>query len=104
MVTAAVLYGFNEPLKIESVTLHKPRADEVLVKIAASGICHTDLSVIQARLPHPPPVVLGHEAAGVVEEVGALVTHVQPGDHVVLSAISSCGRCFYCLAGEAHLC
>jgi len=104
MPKAAVLYGFNEPLRVESVQLKEPRADEVLVKVAASGICHTDLSVIQGRLPHPPPVVLGHEAAGVVEEVGKAVTHVKPGDHVVLSAIPSCGRCFYCVAGESHLC
>jgi S-(hydroxymethyl)glutathione dehydrogenase/alcohol dehydrogenase len=104
MPKAAVLYEFNTPLKVESVELQAPRADEVLVKVAASGICHTDLSVIQGRLPHPPPVVLGHEAAGVVEEVGKAVTHVKPGDHVVLSAIPSCGRCFYCVAGESHLC
>jgi S-(hydroxymethyl)glutathione dehydrogenase/alcohol dehydrogenase len=104
MVKAAVLYGFYEPLKVESLTLKPPRADEVVVKIVASGICHTDLSVIQARLPHPPPVVLGHEAAGIVEEVGTGVTRLQPGDHVVLSAIPSCGQCFYCIAGESHLC
>jgi S-(hydroxymethyl)glutathione dehydrogenase/alcohol dehydrogenase len=104
MPKAAVLYGFYEPLKIETIELKPPRADEVLVKVAASGICHTDLSVVQARLPHPPPVVLGHEAAGIVEEVGSAVTHLTPGDHVVMSAIPSCGRCFYCLAGESHLC
>lgn len=103
-VKAAVLHNFYEPLKIESVTLISPREDEVRVKIAASGICHTDLSVIHARLPHPPPVVLGHEAAGVVEEVGKAVTRLKPGDHVVLSAVPSCGGCFYCLAGEPHLC
>jgi NDMA-dependent alcohol dehydrogenase len=104
MVKAAVLYGFNEPLKIESLTLKPPRPDEVVVKVAASGICHTDLSVVQGRLPHPPPVVLGHEAAGIVEEVGSGVTSLAPGDHVVLSAIPSCGRCFYCVTGEMHLC
>ena len=104
MVKAAVLYGFNEPLKIESLTLKAPRPDEVVVKVAASGICHTDVSVVQGRLPHPPPVVLGHEAAGIVEEVGSAVTHLTPGDHVVLSAVPSCGSCFYCTAGESHLC
>jgi Zn-dependent alcohol dehydrogenase len=76
----------------------------MVVRIAASGICHTDLSVLRSTLPYPPPCVLGHEGAGVVEEVGSKVTGFQPGDHVVLSAIPHCGRCAYCRAGHAHLC
>ncbi len=104
MVKAAVLYNFNEPLKVESVRLKPPREDEVVVKVAASGVCHTDLSVIQAKLPMPPPVVLGHEGAGIVEEVGKAVTNVRPGDHVILSWVENCGKCHYCTSGRDHLC
>src|SRR3972149_1871805 len=104
MVKAAVMYNFNEPLKVESVTLKAPREDEVVVKVVASGVCHTDLSVIQAKLPMPPPVVLGHEGAGIVEEVGKAVTNVRPGDHVVLSWVENCGKCHYCASGRLHLC
>jgi len=104
MVKAAIMYGFNEPLKVESVNLKPPRADEVVVKIAASGVCHSDLSVVQAKLPVPPPAVLGHEGAGIVEEVGKNVTDLQPGDHVVLSWVENCGKCHYCIEGHHHLC
>jgi S-(hydroxymethyl)glutathione dehydrogenase/alcohol dehydrogenase len=104
MVKAAVLYNFGEPLKIDSLKLIAPRPDEVVVKLAASGVCHSDLSVQQAKLPFPPPAVLGHEGAGIVEEVGKDVKHVKPGDHVVLSWVENCGRCHYCIAGDAHLC
>jgi S-(hydroxymethyl)glutathione dehydrogenase/alcohol dehydrogenase len=101
---AAVLYMFNEPLKIEDLKLKKPRADEIVVKMAASGVCHSDLSVVEAKLPFPPPVVLGHEGAGVVEEVGKDVQDLKPGDHVVLTWVENCGRCHYCIAGRSHLC
>src|SRR5262245_66311742 len=74
MVRGAVLYNFNEPLTVDSLELKPPRADEVVVKVAASGVCHSDLSVQQMKLPLPPPVVLGHEGAGVIEEVGKDVT------------------------------
>lgn len=104
MVKAAVLYGFHEALKIESVELKPPRADEVQVKVAASGVCHSDLSVIEGKLPVPPPAVLGHEGAGIVEEVGKDVTNVKAGDHVILSWVQNCGRCHYCHAGHGHLC
>ena len=104
MVKAAVLYNFGEALKIDSLNLRAPGADEVVVKMAASGVCHSDLSVQQAKLPFPPPVVLGHEGAGVVEEVGKDVKHLKTGDHVVLSWVENCGRCLYCIAGHAHLC
>ena len=93
MVKGAVMYNFNEPLKIESLKLKAPREDEVVVQLAASGVCHTDLSVVRGTLPFPPPVVLGHEGAGVVEEVGRGVTGLQPGDHVVLSWVQNCGQC-----------
>jgi len=104
MTKAAVLYNFGEALKIESLNMRDPQPDEVVVKLAASGVCHSDLSVQQAKLPFPPPVVLGHEGAGVVEEVGKDVRHLHPGDHVVLSWVENCGRCHYCIAGHAHLC
>jgi S-(hydroxymethyl)glutathione dehydrogenase/alcohol dehydrogenase len=104
MAKGAVLYNFGEALKVESLELRDPQPDEVVVKLAASGVCHSDLSVQQAKLPFPPPVVLGHEGAGIVEEVGKDVRHLRPGDHVVLSWVENCGRCHYCIAGHAHLC
>lgn len=104
MVKAAVLYNYNEPLKVESVELKPPRPDEVVVKLAASGVCHTDLAVLKGDLPVPPPAVLGHEGAGIVEEVGTAVTGIKPGDHVVLSWVQSCGACHYCISGRTHLC
>src|SRR5215475_9880755 len=104
MVRGAVLYNFNEALTVDSLELKAPRADEVVVKMGASGVCHSDLSVQQMKLPFPPPVVLGHEGAGTVEEVGKDVKHLKPGDHVVLSWVENCGRCHHCIAGHAHLC
>ncbi len=104
MVKAAVLFNFGEALKVEALKLRAPSPEEVVVKLAASGVCHSDLSVQQAKLPFPPPAVLGHEGAGVVEEVGKDVKHLKPGDHVVLSWVENCGRCHYCIAGHAHLC
>ena len=104
MVKAACLYGFNEPLKDESFTLKGPREDEVAVKVIASGVCHSDLSVLQAKLPMPPPCILGHEGAGIVEEVGKGVKHLKPGDHVVLAWVQPCGRCHYCVNARPHLC
>lgn len=104
MIKGAVLYGYNEPLRVELVNVKPPREDEVVVKLVASGVCHTDLSVVQGKLPVPPPAILGHEGAGIVEEVGSAVTHLQPGDHVVLSWVQSCGSCAYCTAGRHYLC
>ncbi len=104
MVKGACMYGFNEPLKVESFTLKAPREDEVLVKVSASGVCHSDLSVVQAKLPLPPPCILGHEGAGVIEEVGKGVKHLKVGDHVVMAWVQPCGRCHYCVAAHPHLC
>ena len=104
MVKAAVMYNFMEPLRVESLKLKAPREDEIVVKLTASGVCHTDLSVVQAKLPFPPPVVLGHEGAGIVEEVGKGVCDLKPGDHVVLTWVANCGKCHYCVAGSVHLC
>src|SRR5262249_35714007 len=100
MVKAAVLWGFNEPLKIDSLKLKAPREDEVVVKVAASGVGHSALSVVKMVIPIPPPVVLGHEGAGVVEEVGKSVKDLKAGDHVVLSWVENCGRCHYCISGR----
>lgn len=104
MVRGAVLYNFFEPLRVEQVRLRDPRPDEVVVKMAASGVCHSDLSVQQGKLPFPPPVILGHEGAGVVEEVGKDVNGLAPADPVVLAWVQSCGHCAYCIDGEPHLC
>ncbi len=104
MAKAAVMYNYFEPLKIESLEVKPPREDEVAVKVVASGVCHSDLSVVQCKLPVPPPAVLGHEGAGIIEEVGKGVTGLKPGDHVVLSWVQECGNCFYCIGGQPHLC
>ena len=104
MVKAAVMWSFNEPLKIDSIRLKDPRANEVVVKVVASGVCHSDLSVVKMVLPIPPPCVLGHEGAGIVEEVGSGVKDLKPGDHVVLSWVENCGKCHYCTSGNDHLC
>ena len=92
---AAICYGADKPFAIEPVTLDEPRADEVLVRIHACGICHTDMAVRDGQLPTPLPAVLGHEGAGVVEKVGAHITHVKPGDRVIMS-FNSCGHCPNC--------
>jgi Zn-dependent alcohol dehydrogenase len=97
--TAAVLYEVKKPLVVEEVDVLDPGPGEVLVKWKANGVCHSDLHVVTGDYPHPLPVVLGHEAAGVVERVGTAVTTVKPGDHVCSSYIPSCGRCWYCMAG-----
>jgi Zn-dependent alcohol dehydrogenase len=91
-------------LEIEELPEPEPRAGEVKVRIVATGICHTDLSVLEGHLPGPRPIVLGHEGAGVVEAVGPGVEYVRPGDHVICSIITSCNECFQCLRGERALC
>ena len=101
---AAVLYEYNAPLVIEEVQLDDPGPNEVLVKIAASGICRSDYHVMQGEMRPPLPMVLGHEAAGRIEEVGANVTRVKPGDPVILSFAPYCGHCAYCTAGQPNLC
>lgn len=104
MVKAAVMRAFHEPLSIEELNLKPPREDEVLVKVTAAGVCHSDLSVIECKIPVPPPAVLGHEGAGIVEEVGSGVKSLKPGDHVLLAWVQNCGKCHYCRAGKTHLC
>ncbi len=101
---AAVLHGIDRPLAIEEVELPAPGPRDVLVRNHASGLCHTDLEVIQGALPYPLPIVLGHEGAGVVEAVGAEVKSLRPGDHVVASWNPHCGACFYCSNDQPVLC
>lgn len=101
----AILNGLNEKLEIvDDLETIEPRAKEVKVKIHTSGVCHSDLSVINGTLPQPMPIVLGHEGSGVVESIGEAVTSVSPGDHVVLSFVPGCGECFFCKAGQPFIC
>ncbi|HZT86877.1 MAG TPA: Zn-dependent alcohol dehydrogenase [Stellaceae bacterium] len=93
---AAVLHAAQTPLTIETVAAEELRPGDVLVRVKAAGLCHTDLEVIDGALRYPMPIVLGHEAAGVVEEVGPAVRSLARGDHVVLSWNPHCGHCFYC--------
>ncbi len=101
---AAVLRAYGAPLAVEEVELAAPGPRELRVRTVACGICHSDLHVQKGTLPAPLPSVLGHEAAGVVEEVGADVTHVRPGDHVIACVSVFCGHCEYCLSGRPNLC
>jgi NDMA-dependent alcohol dehydrogenase len=101
---AAVLWGLNEKWQIEDVELDPPKDSEVLVKLTASGLCHSDEHLVTGDIPMPFPVVGGHEGAGTVVGTGAMVTHVSEGDSVVLSFLPSCGRCSYCSRGMQNLC
>jgi alcohol dehydrogenase len=101
---AAAPYAESKPLKIWDVELKPPGPGEILVKIGAAGLCHSDLSVINGDRPRPTPMALGHEAAGVVEQVGAGVDDLSIGDHVVLVFMPSCGSCLPCAEGRPALC
>jgi Zn-dependent alcohol dehydrogenase len=100
----AVLAEPRRPFAIHELDLEPPRAGEVLVRVAAAGVCHSDWHLMTAATPHAFPVVPGHEGAGVVAAVGPGVTRLRPGDHVALSWAPSCGRCFYCLRDRPGLC
>ena len=97
-------YAQSKPLKIETIELDPPGPGEILVKIAAAGLCHSDLSVIEGNRPRPMPMALGHEAAGVVEDIGPGVDDLQKGDHVVMVFVPSCGHCLPCSEGRPALC
>ena len=101
---AAVFHGPHQPLTIEEVDIAKPIAREVLVRVVASGVCHSDLHFVDGFYPFPTPAILGHEAAGIVEAVGPYVTEFKPGDHVIACLSVFCGQCTYCLTGRTHLC
>src|SRR5665213_828040 len=103
-IQAAVLFEAHKPFEIIDVNLDGPRAGEVLVRLAAAGVCHSDYHLVTGATKHPTQVVAGHEGAGVVDAVGAGVTSVRPGDHVTLNWTPDCGHCFYCLRGKPNLC
>jgi S-(hydroxymethyl)glutathione dehydrogenase/alcohol dehydrogenase len=101
---AAIALGHNQPLVIEEVILRDPLPGELLIQMKASGLCHTDLSVMEGKFPHPLPAILGHEGAGIVLACGPGVTTAQPGDHVTLSNLPHCGHCRPCTLGRASFC
>jgi len=101
---AAVLREQKKPLVIEDVEIAKPGPDEVLIRTVASGVCHSDLHFVDGYYPCTLPAILGHESAGVVEQVGSNVSYVKPGDHVVTILSPFCGECEYCLSGRMSLC
>ena len=101
---AALCYEFGQPLVIEEINIDPPQAGEVKVKLAACAICHSDIHYIEGAWGGVLPAVYGHEAAGVVVEVGPQVSLVKPGDYVVVTLIRSCGRCYFCTQGQPYLC
>src|SRR5262247_2874682 len=101
---AALPYAKSRPLSIDDIDLEGPGHGEVLVKMAAAGLCHSDLSVINGDRPRPMPMALGHEAAGIVEQLGPGVTDLSVGDHVVVVFVPSCGHCAPCAEGRPALC
>lgn len=103
---AAVFHGSNIGIKIEDIPVPKIGPDQILVKVAACGVCHTDLHYIEHGVPtfKKPPVVLGHEASGVVEEVGAAVTALKKGQRVLIPAVLTCGQCTFCRMGRENIC
>ena len=101
---AAILREIGKPLELDDILLADIAPNQVRVRIAASGVCHSDLSMATGALPAGAPCVLGHEGAGVIEAVGSEVHHVEPGDHVVIAWTAACQHCWFCQRGEVHLC
>ena len=102
---AVILRELNTPPEVrDDISLTDPEAGEVKVKLAAAGVCHSDLSSVDGTFPMPTPFVMGHEGAGEVTAVGTGVTSVAPGDHVILSWMPPCGACQFCTGGQPHLC
>jgi S-(hydroxymethyl)glutathione dehydrogenase / alcohol dehydrogenase len=105
MVKAAVMTGIDQPLEIrDDVEVESPRAGEIKIRMAASGVCHSDLSMQNGTMMAATPIVLGHEGSAIVEEVGEGVTDLAPGDHIVISWVPQCGTCFFCQKGQPQLC
>ena len=100
----SIIFDGHDIQIADGVSLSAPGPGEIVVRIHASGLCQSDLSVMNGKIPFPLPVVLGHEGAGVVEEVGIGVTSPEVGDHVVLSTLASCGRCAHCVSGRPTMC
>src|SRR6202000_1562437 len=101
---AAVLREVGKPLVIEDVRINKPGPHEVLIRTVAAGVCHSDLHFIEGSYPAQVPGVLGHESAGIVEQVGSEVRTVKPGDHVITCLSAFCGHCEHCLTGHLSRC
>ena len=101
---AAVLYKPNTPLEVVDLQQQGPQTGEARVKVMAAGVCHSDWHIMNGDWTLPLPMVLGHEAAGIVQEVGPGVTHLKPGDHIIFSFRANCGRCMYCAMGRSILC
>lgn len=99
-----VIFDGKQTRVVDDLETREPGPGEVRVAVSAAGLCHSDLSVVDGTIPFPVPVVLGHEGAGVVEEVGAGVSHVEPGDHVALSTLANCGACAECDRGRPTMC
>ncbi len=103
-ISAAILETVGHPLRVDELELEQPRRDEVLVRLRASGICRSDLSLLDGKWPAPLPMVLGHEGAGIIKEVGVGVDPGRIGESVVLTFTPACGRCRFCLQGRVNLC
>jgi len=103
-IKAAVCYEPGKPLRIEEVTIDPPQHDEVSIRLAAAAICHSDIHYLRGEWAGNFPIVVGHEAAGIVEEVGEHVTHIKAGDRVIVSLLRNCGHCFYCMTGLPNHC
>ena len=101
---AVVCREINQPVVVEEIEVESPRRGEVMIRLAACGVCHSDYSVTTGTIPFPPPVVLGHEGAGTIVEIGEGVTDFSIGDAVVSSFVSMCGKCRYCQTGRPQLC
>ena len=102
---AAVAWEAGKPLEIEEVEVAAPQAGEVMVRIVATGVCHTDAFTLSGEDPEGIfPAILGHEGGGIVEEVGAGVTGLKPGDHVIPLYTPECGQCSFCTSGKTNLC
>ena len=101
---AAVLYEARQPLQIEELEMPDVGDEDVLIKVAACGVCHTDLKVVEGRNRFTPPTILGHEVAGTIEQVGARCQDFKVGDRVIIGMRYKCGRCRYCLTARENLC
>lgn len=101
---AVICRELNQPVVVEEIIVEAPQRGEVMIKLAACGVCHSDLSATNGTIPFPPPVILGHEGAGRIVALGEGVTDYKLGDHVVTSFVSMCGKCRYCQTGRPQLC
>ena len=102
-ITAVVLEQAGQPMRLQTLTLQEPRADEMRVRLVATGLCHTDISMLKRPFPVEQPIVLGHEGAGVVEAIGSAISQFKPGDRVLLS-FNSCQTCATCQRGAPSYC